>query len=146
MAASLIILTGQPNACTKSNATHPRPRLTGSADGRPFNTGPGYPSETASYAQSAASFFTLDAIRLGVSVGPDRKDRLSVCPVARIFTEVPPTSMTSTFLRLERRTAACLARDPGVPSALYCCAFAFSRLVPNIELTVIALSFELAAC
>src|SRR5262249_855589 len=36
-------------------------------------------------------------MRLGVSFGPDRNDRLSGCPVARIFTEVPPTSMTSTL-------------------------------------------------
>src|SRR3974390_1704798 len=108
MAGPLMILTGQPNACPKSNATHPRPRLTGSADGRPFKTGPGYPIEIASYAQSAASFFALDAIRPGVSIGPDRKDRLSVCPVARIFTEVPPTSMTSTFLMEERLAAGCL--------------------------------------
>src|SRR3954465_10579896 len=45
-----------------------------------------------------ASFLTSVTIRLGVSVGPDGKDRRSCCPLARILTEVPPTSTTSTFL------------------------------------------------
>src|SRR6186997_2806827 len=45
-----------------------------------------------------ASFLTSETIRLGVSVGPDGKDRRSCCPLARILTEVPPTSTTSTFL------------------------------------------------
>ena len=43
-------------------------------------------------------FFTPDTMRLGVRAGPDRNDRLSVSPLTRIFTEVPPTSMTSTLL------------------------------------------------
>src|SRR5438045_2321748 len=101
MAASFNTLTGQPKACVKSKATQPRPKLAGSADGRPARTGPGNPIETTSYLQSVASFFTPKTIRLGVSVGPDRNDRLSVCPVARIFTDVPPTSMTNTRLGLE---------------------------------------------
>src|SRR5215467_6992134 len=41
MAASLMTLTGRPNAPAKSNPTHPRPRLCGSAIGRPRSTGPG---------------------------------------------------------------------------------------------------------
>src|SRR5215467_15044038 len=51
-----------------------------------------------SYVHPLASFLTPDTIRLGVKVGPDGNDRRSVCPVARILTEVPPTSTTSTFL------------------------------------------------
>src|SRR5215510_3272403 len=51
-----------------------------------------------SYVHPMASFFTPDTFRLGVKVGPDGNDRRSVCPVARILTEVPPTSTTSTFL------------------------------------------------
>jgi NADPH-dependent 2,4-dienoyl-CoA reductase/sulfur reductase-like enzyme len=35
---------------------------------------------------------------LGVSVGPDKNDRRSLCPVARILTELPPTSTASTAL------------------------------------------------
>src|SRR5262245_48884934 len=51
-----------------------------------------------SYVHPRASFLTPDTIRLGVNVGPDENERRSVCPVARILTEVPPTSTTSTFL------------------------------------------------
>src|SRR5262245_39675923 len=51
-----------------------------------------------SYVHPLASFLTPDTIRLGVKVGPDGNDRRTVCPVARILTEVPPTSTTSTFL------------------------------------------------
>src|SRR5215475_3501842 len=50
-----------------------------------------------SYVHPLASFLTPDTIRLGVKVGPDGNDRRSPCPVARILTEVPPTSTTSTF-------------------------------------------------
>src|SRR5580704_1795240 len=98
MAASLTILTGQPNAAPKSNPTHPHPKLYGSAIGRPRRTGPGYPIDTRSYIQSPASFLTPETIRLGVSVGPDKNDRRSLCPVARILTELPPTSTASTAL------------------------------------------------
>src|SRR6202035_5371036 len=41
---------------------------------------------------------TSAAIRLGASVGPDENDRLSLSPVARILTELPPTSTASTVL------------------------------------------------
>src|SRR5215467_4373029 len=51
-----------------------------------------------SYVHPVAIFLTPDTIRLGVKVGPDGNDRRSVCPVARILTEVPPISTTSTFL------------------------------------------------
>src|SRR6266446_1165614 len=117
MAASLMTFTGQPNAAAKSNPTHPRPRLRGSATGRPWRTGPGYPIDTTSYFQSPASFLTSDTIRLGVSVGPDANARRSCCPVARIFTEVPPTSTTSTFrlgddLTRPARLAGSIRRKP----------------------------------
>src|SRR5215467_4676795 len=97
MAASLTTFTGRPNAAAKSNPTHPRPRLCGSAIGQPCRTGPGYPIDTTSYVQPRASFFTPDTICLGVNVGPDGNERSSFCPVARILTEVPPTSTTNTF-------------------------------------------------
>ena len=51
-----------------------------------------------SYIQSPASFLTPETIRLGVSVGPDENDRRSLCPVARILTELPPTSTAITAL------------------------------------------------
>src|SRR6202047_2742535 len=54
--------------------------------------------DTRSYIQSPASFLTPETIRLGVSVGPDKNDRRSLCPVARILTELPPTSTASTAL------------------------------------------------
>src|SRR5262249_39896745 len=66
--------------------------------GQPCRTGPGYPIDTTSYVQPRASFFTPDTICLGVNVGPDGNERSSFCPVARILTEVPPTSTTNTFL------------------------------------------------
>src|SRR3984893_6428550 len=97
IAASLTTFTGRPNAAAKSNPTHPRPRLYGSAIGQPCKTGPGYPIDTTSYVQPRASFSTPDTICLGVNVGPDGNERSSFCPVARILTEVPPTSTTNTF-------------------------------------------------
>src|SRR5262245_66224375 len=60
-------------------------------------TVPVYPIDTTSYLQSRASFLTPDAICLGVNVGPDGNERSSFCPLARILTEVPPTSTTNTF-------------------------------------------------
>src|SRR3954468_211838 len=54
--------------------------------------------DTRSCAHPAASFLTPETIRLGVNVGPDGNERRSCCPLARILTEVPPTSTTSTFL------------------------------------------------
>src|ERR1700745_1330922 len=54
--------------------------------------------DTASYFQSVASSFTFSTISCGVNVGPESNLRSSVWPVARIFTCVPPTSITSTFM------------------------------------------------
>ena len=48
MAASLMTLTGRPNAAAKSNPIQPGPRLTGSVIGCPHRIGPGKPIETAS--------------------------------------------------------------------------------------------------
>src|SRR5262249_11967097 len=114
MAASLTTFTGRPNAAAKSNPTQPRPRLCGSAIGQPCRTGPGYPIDTTSCVQPRASFLTSDTIRLGVSFGPDVNRRCSRCPVARIFTEDPPTSTTSTFrlddFRARSARFACLVR------------------------------------
>src|SRR5215475_4227396 len=59
--------------------------------------GRGEPIDTTSYLQSRASFLTPDTICLGVNVGPDGNERSSFCPLARILTEVPPTSTTNTF-------------------------------------------------
>src|SRR5262245_2615825 len=60
-------------------------------------TVPVYPIDTTTYVQSRASFLTPDTIWLGVNVGPDKNERFSFCPLARILTEVPPTSTTNTF-------------------------------------------------
>src|SRR6516162_6103802 len=81
--------------------------------------------DTTSYVQSAASFFTPETIRPGVSVGPDRKDRISVCPLARIFTEVPPTSL------IKDPSAACPRASPFV---------AHPRLAAGDDLTLITLA------
>src|SRR5262249_38087026 len=54
--------------------------------------------DTASYFQSPASFLTPATICLAVNLGPDENSRDCFCPVARIFTWVPPTSTASTFM------------------------------------------------
>src|SRR5512133_855225 len=54
--------------------------------------------EIAPYSQSDESFRTSDTILFGVRVGPESNCRWIRCPVARIFTWVPPISMTSTFI------------------------------------------------
>src|SRR6516165_8510899 len=99
--------------------------------------------ETTSYVQSAASFFTPETIRVGVSVGPDRNDRIAVCPLARIFTEVPPTSTTSTFLPEESLASTSLIRDPNSASNGACRIVARSRLTADNDLTPITLTHPL---
>src|SRR5436190_15877268 len=70
-------------------------------------------------------------MRLGVSVGPDGNDRCCFCPVARILTEVPPTSTTSTFL----------TADPFATRARSC--FTVQRLArSDVVLTALARSLE----
>src|SRR5262245_32205433 len=60
--------------------------------------------ETTSYCQSSASFCTPATMDSGDSVGPDGNFRGSDCPVARIFTFVPPTSTTRTFMSITPRS------------------------------------------
>jgi len=112
MAASLMILTGRPNAPRKSKPTQPLPKLLGSAIGRLCNTAPGYPIETASYSHVPMIRLTLETICCGVILGPDGNSRAVLCPVARTFTCVPPTSSTSTFMQaflpLQRVAHDCL--------------------------------------
>jgi len=86
MAASLMILIGQPNAPSKSNPIHPGARLCGSATGLFWTTGPGYPIDTASYFHDPASFLTPATICCGVIFGPEGNFRGVPCPVTRIFT------------------------------------------------------------
>src|SRR6516225_1139174 len=99
--------------------------------------------DTTSYVQSAASFFTPETIRPGVSVGPDRKARISVCPLARIFTEVPPTSMTSTFLREGPLARTSLDKDPSAACARASPFVAHPRLAAGDDLTLITLAHPL---
>ena len=74
-------------------------------------------------------------MRPGVSLGPDRNDRLSACPVARIFTEVPPMSMTKTRLTRGRRRATALRDD-------FRCRIAVRlRLPANDDLTLARFMF-----
>src|SRR5215469_11508037 len=61
-------------------------------------TGPGYPIATQSNCHSAASCLTPDTILAGVRFAPETNFRGASFPVARIFTCVPPTSTTRTFL------------------------------------------------
>src|SRR5208337_2148086 len=100
MAASLTSFTGRLNARLKLNPTQPLPRLRGSATGRLRSTGPGKPIETASYFHPPAIFLTPDTICLAVNVGPDSNFRGSRSPLTRTLTCVPPTSMTSTFIKM----------------------------------------------
>src|SRR6266850_5856310 len=58
--------------------------------------------EITSYFHPRASFLTPAAICWGVSVGPEANSRCSSCPVARVFTWVPPMSTTRTFTVLAR--------------------------------------------
>ena len=51
----------------------------------------------------AGELLDPDTIRLGVNVGLDGNERRSVCPVARILTEVPPTSTTTSGQRFAGR-------------------------------------------
>src|SRR6516165_1980862 len=99
--------------------------------------------DTTSYVQSAASFFTPETIRTGVSVGPDRKDRISVCPLPRIFTEVPPTSMTSTFLPEGPLASTSLIKDRSGASAGACPIVARPRLAAGDDLALITLAHPL---
>src|SRR5215467_5968566 len=132
MAASLTTFTGRRNAAAKSNPTQPRPRLCGSAIGQPCRTGPGYPIDTTSYVQPRASFLTADTICLGVNVGPDGNERSSVWPVARILTEVPPTSTTNTFPAADVfATSARSCRRRRRPATD--CDFAFTALARSLE-------------
>src|SRR5919109_4577419 len=89
-----MIRTGHPKAAAKLNPTHPGPRFPGSERGPRVPTTPGYPSETASYVQPAANSCTAATSWVGVKRFPDRHDRGSVSPVARIFTFEPPMSIT----------------------------------------------------
>src|SRR5246127_996125 len=97
MAASLMILTGQPKALLNANPIQPLPRLWGSRRGHSLMMGPGNPSDTQSNFQSRTDFLTTRIILPGVMVGPDGYLRGSVCPLASILTLVPPTSITRTF-------------------------------------------------
>src|SRR5882724_3446282 len=69
--------------------------------------------EITSYFHPRASFLTPAAIRWGVSVGPETNSRGSSCPVARIFTWVPPMSTTRTFMA--SRTLGGGLRPPSEP-------------------------------
>src|SRR5262245_42887253 len=99
--------------------------------------------DTTSYVQSAASFFTPKTIRPGVSVRPDRKDRISVCPLARTFTEVPPTSMTSTVLPEGPLASTSLIKEPRAASARTCPIVARLRLAEDDDLTLMTLAHPL---
>ena len=111
MAASLITLTGHLNAASKSNPAHPFPKLYGSATARFLMTTPGYPIDAAPYFQSFASLLTPATICLAVSLGPDENSRNCFCPVARIFTCVPPISTTRIFNSSSLCQACALGSD-----------------------------------
>src|SRR5437868_7267067 len=96
MAASLIRRTGFLKAFSKLNRVHPLPRFFGSDKRRPFLTGAGNPTDTASNFQSDRFLRTLSRRERGVRSGPDsilrRSARESI-----IFTLVPPMSTTRIF-------------------------------------------------
>src|SRR5262249_42163031 len=73
---------------------------------------PGQPIDTASYFQSPASSLTPRTICSAVSAGPEGNSRRSSCPLARIFTCVPPTSTTSTFMVYPSGVLSHLPRPP----------------------------------
>src|ERR1700691_1091249 len=97
MAASLMILTGQPSAFLKSKPTQPGPRLCGSATGLSCRTGPGYPIDATEYSQPGMALRTSATIFRGVIFGPEGISMDALWPVARILTWVPPTSRTRIF-------------------------------------------------
>src|SRR6201987_1051075 len=118
MAASLMILTGQPKALRKLNPIQPLPRLWGSRRGHSLMMGPGNPRDTQSNFQSRTDFLTTRSILRGVMVGPDGYLRGSVCPVASILMFVPPTSITRTLGDFAPRAAfmvllRCVAKSTG---------------------------------
>src|SRR6266496_3018289 len=54
--------------------------------------------DITSYFQSRVRFLTPATIALAVMAGPEGNFIGACCPVARIFTLVPPISITSTFI------------------------------------------------
>src|SRR5262249_61777195 len=87
---------------------------------------------TTSLVHALASFLTPDTISLGVNVGPDGNERSSVCPVARILTEVPPTSTTNTFPVADvfaTSARSCRRRRRSAAG----CDFAFTALARSLE-------------
>src|SRR5208283_4962634 len=69
---------------------------------------------------------TPETIRLGVSVGPDENDRRSLCPVARILTELPPTSTAITALTKDFIATLSCHTVSAVSCGLACTALARS--------------------
>src|SRR5205085_12570688 len=117
MAASLIKRTGFLNAFSKLNRVQPLPRFFGSNKSRPFRTGAGKPTETASNFQSVRLSRRPSRRWRGVRSGPDsilqRSARESI-----IFTLVPPMSTTRIFFtrvydRLEPPLLASISFQPG---------------------------------
>jgi len=71
-----------------------------------------------------------------VSLGLDANDRASVCPVVRIFIEVPPMSTTSTLLTAGRLAVSFLIEDLRVIFPPSCRIVARLRLAADEDLTV----------
>jgi hypothetical protein len=88
--------------------------------------------------------FTPCTIRAGVRVGPERNDRLCVSPVARILTELPPMSTTSTRSAGERLAAVGLVEEWRKVPFKAEASFARLRLAPGDELTFITASLQKA--
>src|SRR5215467_1554554 len=94
--------------------------------------------ETHPYFHPLESRLTPDTMRWGVNPGPETNFRGSSCPVARIFTCVPPTSMTRTPMAMSRVPRLAGLRQVGALGADH-----RQELVPGLDERLRALVLEL---
>src|SRR5262245_27796204 len=94
--------------------------------------------ETRPYFHPLESRLTPDTMRWGVRFGPETNLRDSSCPVARIFTWVPPTSMTRTPVAMSRAPSLAGLREDGALGG-----DDVHQLVPGLDERLRALVLEL---
>src|SRR5512132_347419 len=94
--------------------------------------------DTRPYFHPLERRWTPDTMRCGVRFGPETNFRGSFCPVARIFTWVPPTSMTRTPMAMSRVPSLAGLREVGALGG-----DDVHQLVPGLDERLRALVLEL---
>ena len=123
---------GTPECLCKVEAHPSASQVVGFGNRAATQHRPGIADRDHVVVPDSASFLTPETIRRGVNIGPDGNDSRSVCPVARILTDIPPTSTTSTFLGDD--ALAMRARSPRPIRRLAACRdFAFTTLTRPLE-------------